>query len=115
MLRHQRRRLEREFRKVHIIPTNETLTAQTGLGLALEILTKSPLMKEIEKHLPKRTSHRSLGSWKLFCCLIAAHLEGVQSIQDLEELDGDPYLESLFGAEVPKPRTIVDLLADFEA
>lgn len=114
MLRHQRRRLEREFRKVHIVPTDEEFTAQTGLGIALELLTKSPMMKEIEKYLPQRVSHRSVGTWKLFCSLLAAHLEGVQSIADLEELEGDPYLESLFGTEMPKPRTLCDYLADFE-
>ena len=114
MLRAERRRIQHEFQKVKILPSDEKLTAQTGLGVALEILTKSPMMKEMVKTLPERVSHRSVGTWKLFACLIAAHLEGVESIQNMEELEGDPYLESLIGASMPAPRTIVDYLADFE-
>ncbi len=46
--------------------------------------------------------------------MIAAHLLGAESIEDIEELRDDAFLMSLFGGEVPAPRTIIDFLADFE-
>lgn len=84
------------------------------IGLLVEMLSKSPLMTELEKLLPARVSHRSLGSPKLALTLIAAHLLGAESIEDIEELRDDEFLMGLFGGEVPAPRTMIDFLNDFE-
>jgi hypothetical protein len=114
MVRQQRRRIERELKKVHILPSSERLTASTGIGLLVEMFSKSPLMTEFERFLPARVSHRSLGSPKLALTLIAAHFLGAESIEDIEELRDDEFLMGLFGGDVPAPRTIIDFLNDFE-
>lgn len=114
MIRQERRRIEREIKKVNILPSSERLTASTGIGVLVEMLYKSSFMKEIEKCLPERVSHRSLGSPMLALTLVAAHLMGAESIEDLEELRDDEFLIGLFGGNVPAPRTMVDYLNDFE-
>lgn len=114
MIRQERRRIERELKKVNILPSHEKLTASTGIGTLVEMLSKSPMMAEIEKFLPQRVSHRSLGSGKLALTLIAAHLMGAESVEDLEELRDDEYLRGLFDGKVPAPRTVLEFLNDFE-
>jgi hypothetical protein len=114
MIRQRRRRIERELKRVRILPSNEKLTASTGIGLLVEMFYKSALMAELEKFLPTRISHRSLGSPKLALTLIAAHLLGVESIEDIEELRDDEFLMGLFDGEIPAPRTMIDFLNDFE-
>jgi hypothetical protein len=115
MIRQERRRIERGLKKVHIISSSERLTASSGIGLMVEMFYKSDLMREMEKFLPGRISHRSLGSPKLALTLIAAHLLGVESVEDIEELRDDEFLIGLFNGEVPAPRTLIDYLADFES
>ncbi len=114
MIRQERRRIERELKKIKIIPSKDKLTASTGVGILVEMLSKSPFMKEIEKFLPKRISHRSLGSSILALTVVAAHLMGAESVEDIEEIRDDEFLIGLFGGEVPAPRTIIDFLNDFE-
>lgn len=115
MIRQEKRRIERELKKVNILPSSERLTASTGIGVLVEMLHKSSFMAEIEKFLPERVSHRSLGSGVLALTLVAAHLMGAESIEDLEELRDDEFLMGLFGGDVPAPRTMVDFLGDFES
>ncbi len=115
MQRQHKRRIERDLKSIKILSSNEKLTATTGIGIALELLHKSPLMSEIERFLPLRTSHRSLGSSKLALTLIAAHMMGAESIKDIEALQEDPFLVALFDGAIPAPRTLVDFLNDFES
>ncbi len=114
MIRQERRRIERELKSIKILPSSEKLTANTGIGILIEMLAKSALMKELEKFIPQRVSHRSLGSSALALTLVAAHLMGVESVEDIEEIRDDEFLIGLFGGEVPAPRTIIDFLNDFE-
>lgn len=114
MNRQQRRSNDNDLRKFFITSTRDKLTASTGIGLLVEMFYKTPLFTEIAKHLPERTSHRSLGSAKLALTAIAAHLIGAESVEDLEELRDDEYLIRLFGGNVPAPRTILDFLNDFK-
>ena len=114
MIRQERRRIERDLKNIKILPSSEKLTASTGIGVLVEMLYKSSFMKEIEKYLPERVSHRSLGSSMLALTVIAAHLMGAESVEDIEELRDDEFLMGLFGGEVPAPRTIIDFLNDFE-
>ena len=114
MIRAERRRIERTLRSYKSIPTNERLTASSGIGVLVEIFYKSPLFNEMMKHLPERLSHRSLGAGPLALTLIAGHLLGVESVEDLEEIRDDEFLMELFGDDVPAPRTLLDYLNDFE-
>ncbi len=115
MLRQQRRQMERDLKRVQILPSKEKLTASTGVGVLVEMFSKSSFMKELEKFLPPRVSHRSQGSSKLALTLIAAHLLGAESVEDCEEVRSDEYLLGLFGGNVPAPRTLLEFLNDFTA
>jgi hypothetical protein len=114
MIRQERRRVERQLQHIKILPSHEKLTASTGVGVLVEMLFKSPFMSEIAKHLPERISHRSLGSSMLALTVVAAHLVGAESVEDIEEIRDDEFLIGLFGGAVPAPRTIIDFLNDFE-
>jgi hypothetical protein len=83
MIRQERRRIERELRSIKILPSNEKFTASTGVGVLVEMLFKSPFINGIAKHLPERTSHRSLGSPFLALTVLAAHLIGAERIEDI--------------------------------
>ena len=115
MIRQQRRRIEKELKSIRILPSNEKLTASTGIGMLVEMFYKSPFKSEMEKFLPERTSHRSLGSPILAMTVIAAHLMGAESVEDIEELRDDEFLIGLFGGSVPAARTIIDFVNDFES
>jgi len=54
-----------ELKKIKIVPTKEKLTAAAGLGTIMEIFDQSGLRDKFIKCLPKRVSHRSIGSYKL--------------------------------------------------
>jgi hypothetical protein len=114
MIRAERRRIERSLRSYKSIPTDESLTASSGIGILVEVFHKSPLFNEMLKHLPERLSHRSLGSGPLALTLIAGHLLGAESVEDLEEVRDDEFLRRLFDDNVPAPRTLLDYLNDFE-
>ncbi len=55
-----------------------------------------------------------MGSGPLALTLIAVHLLGVESVEDLEEVRDDEFLMGLFDDDVPAPRTLLDYLNDFE-
>lgn len=114
MLRPERRRIERDLKNIRVLPSTEKLTASTGIGVLVEMFQKSPLMNDLLSHLPERSSHRSFGSSILALTLIAAHLNGAESVEDLEELREDEFLMGLFGGRVPAARTMLDFLNDFE-
>jgi len=109
-----RRATERKLRKIKIIPSETKLTAQTGLGIFLEIFDKSPLAKEFAQCLPERKSHRSVGSYMLGLLMLAGHIRGVENISSMNRVRNDGYLEELFYDEVAAIRTLGDFLYDFE-
>jgi len=89
MIRAERRRIKRTLRSYRSIPTNERLTASSGIGVLVEIFYKYPLFNELMKHLPECLSHRSLGAGPLALTLMAGHLLGIESVEDLEEMRGE--------------------------
>jgi len=113
VIRQQRKRIERGLKKFHAIPSDEKLTASSGIGLLVEVFYKSPLFEQMQKHLPERVSHLSHGSSRLALTMLAGHLLGVESVEDLEEVRDDEFLLGLFDGTVPAPRTILDFLNDF--
>lgn len=116
MTRQMRRDMERKLEKIKIVPDKKIrLTANTGLGVVLEIFDQSPLKQEFIRCLPERVSHRSCGSYLLGLLILAGHLKGVDSLSSLRRVREDPYLEELFEDEVAAIRTLGDFLEDFEA
>ncbi len=111
--RQQRHKIEGQLKRVRIIPCDVRLTAQTGVGLFLEIFDKSPWAEEFKKCLPERVSHLSIGSYRLGLFLLAGHLRGVDSISSLKIVREDPYLDELFGNDGAAVRTLQDFLHDF--
>ncbi len=106
MIRAERRRIEKKLRTYKALPPDERLTASSGIGILVEIFYKSSLFTEMLKSLPERVSHRSVGSGPLALTVIAGHLMGAESVEDLEEIRDDEFLRGLFDGEVPAPRTI---------
>jgi len=101
------------LRKIHIATTNDRLTQATGLGTMIESFHESPLAQPFYKSLPKRTSVRSLGHAKLGLIFLSSFLYGHDAIDDLEEFEGDDYLENFYRGNLPAPRTMGDFLRDF--
>ena len=115
MTRQMRRQMERSLKKIKIVPDEHIrLTANTGLGIVLEIFDQSPLKREFIQCLPERVSHRSAGSYLLGLLIIAGHLRGVDSLSSLKRVRQDPYLRELFEDEVAAIRTLGDFLEDFD-
>ncbi len=102
------------LRKIHIATTSDRLTQATGLGPMIESFHESPLAQPFYKALPKRTSVRSLGHAKLGLIFLSSFLYGHDAIDDLEEFEGDDYLENFYRGELPAPRTMGDFLRDFK-
>jgi hypothetical protein len=113
--RQMRRATERRLKKIKIIPSDVKLTAQTGLGIFLEIFDQSPLSTEFSQCLPERKSHRSVGSYMLGLMMLAGHIRGVENISAMNRVRNDGYLEELFYNEVAAVRTLADFLYDFKS
>jgi hypothetical protein len=114
MIRQQRRQTQRKIRKIKLVGSDVKLTAASGLGTVLEIFDQSPWAHEFESCLPKRVSHRSVGSYLLGLMVMAGHIHGVDSLTDLSKISDDPYIAELFEDEPAAIRTIGDFLSDFE-
>lgn len=102
------------LKKIHIIPTNERLTDSAGLGTLIEIFDQSGLKKEFISCLPKRSSPRSQGSYRLALNMIAGFIYGFDSLDDFDDFEQEEGLKALFGTDSPKGRTLGDFLRDFE-
>ena len=101
-------------RAIKLVPTKERLTDAVGLGTMVEAFDQSGISKEFAKSLPKRTSARSHGSYRLGLIQIASFLYGHDNLDDLEEFQNDPALEAIMRGETVAPRTMGDFLRDFE-
>lgn len=102
------------LRRIRILTTEDRLTQATGLGPMIEAFHESPLSQVFYKRLPKRTSIRSLGHAKLGLIFLSSFLYGHDAVDDLEEFDGDDYLENFYRGGMPAPRTMGDFLRDFK-
>jgi hypothetical protein len=102
------------LKKLHIIPTDERLTAAAGLGTLIEIFDQSGLKDEFISCLPKRTSSRSQGSYRLALNMIAGFIYGFDTLDDFDDFQNEEGLKALFGEGSPKGRTLGDFLRDFE-
>lgn len=102
------------LKRVHLIPTNERLTDAAGLGTLIEIFDQSGLKKEFISCLPKRSSPRSQGSYRLALNMIAGFIYGFDSLDDFDDFEQEEGIKALFGEDSPKGRTLGDFLRDFE-
>lgn len=107
-------KLKNKLRNLKITMTNDKLTLAAGLGTLIELFDQSPLKNEFMDCLPKRSSHRSVGSYQMALTLMAAFLYGSDCLEDLDEFRNDPKLTELFGTETAAARTHGDFLRDFE-
>jgi hypothetical protein len=101
-------------RRIKLIPTKERLTDAVGLGSMVEVFDQSSLSKEFADCLPRRTSPRSYGSYRLGLIQISSFLYGHDSLDDLEEFQDDPALEAIMRGETVAPKTMGDFLRDFD-
>lgn len=101
-------------KKIRLVSTKEKLTQATGLGTMLEVFDESLLSKDFAGCLPKRTSPRSLGSYRLGLIQIASFLYGHDCLDDLEEFQEEPAVEAVMGGKTAAARTMGDFLRDFE-
>lgn len=101
-------------RRIKLVATDERLTDATGLGTMVEVFDVSPLSKPFAESLPKRTSPRSYGSYRLGLIQLSSFLYGHDSLDDLDEFRDDPTLEEVMKGETVAPRTMGDFLRDFE-
>lgn len=102
-----------ELKKIKIVPTKEKLTAAAGLGTIMEIFDQSGLRDKFIKCLPKRVSHRSIGSYKLALSMMCGFIHGFDCRDDFDDLDSEHALEALFDEELPAARTLGDFLRSF--
>lgn len=112
----KRRGKEDSFRprKVILMPTEDKLTAASGLATVIEVFDESPLSSGFKEALPKRSTAngRSLGSYRLGLIQINSFIYGNDCIEDLEEFRDDPLLEDILEGKSVAPRTMRDFLYD---
>lgn len=99
---------------IKLIPTDEKLTQASGLGPMIEAFDHSYISRHFYKKLPRRSSSRSLGEKRLGLIFLSSFLYGHDCIDDLDEFDGDEYLENFYQGNLPAPRTMGDFLKDFK-
>lgn len=102
------------LKKIHIIATNEKLTAAAGLGTLIEIFDQSGLKDDFIACLPTRNSPRSQGNYRLALNMIAGFIYGFDCLDDFDDFDKEEGLKALFGEGSPKGRTLGDFLRDFD-
>jgi hypothetical protein len=100
-------------RSIRLVPTKEKLTDAAGLSMLVEVFDQSSLSNDFARCLPKRTSPRSLGSYRLGLIQVSGFLHGQETLDDLEEFQGDPALEAIMRGETAASRTMGDFLRDF--
>jgi hypothetical protein len=98
--------------KIEIEWVDEDMTSSSTTGTLIDLFSESSLFSEFKKCLPKRVSNNSYPTEVFALTMMAGFLHGQDSIDDQEEFNDDPGIESVLG-ETPKPRAIGDWLRDF--
>ncbi len=114
--RHHKKRKSGQWRpqSLKLVATQDKLTASAGLGTIVEVFDQTWFGQAFARCLPERTSHRSLGSYRLGLTLIASLIHGHECLDDLDRFRNDPHLSALFKGETAAARTHGDFLRDFE-
>ena len=98
--------------KIEIEWVDDEMTPSSTTGTLIDLFSESSLFSEFKKCLPKRISNNSYATEVFALSLMAGFLHGQDSIDDQEEFDEDPGIESYLG-ETPKARAMGDWLRDF--
>ncbi len=88
------------------------MTSYSTTGTMIDLFTETPHFKDFSRCLPKRVSNASYPTEVFALSLMAGFLHGQDSIDDQEEYDEEPGMESIFG-KLPSPRASGDWLRDF--
>lgn len=99
---------------IKYVATNEPLTACSGLGPMILAFYESKISKGFYDAMPTRIHSKSLGKRRLGLIFLSSFLYGHDSVDDLEEFQGDDFLENFYKGSLPAPRTMIDFLNDFE-
>jgi hypothetical protein len=98
--------------KVKIEWVEEEMTSYATTGTLIDLFVETPHFNDFTKCLPKRLSNNSYPTETFALSLMAGFLHGHDSIDDQEEYEDEPGIESVLG-ETPKPRAMGDWLRDF--
>jgi hypothetical protein len=101
-----------ERKKVEIEWVDEEMTSNSTTGTLIDLFTESSQFNDFKKCLPARVSNNSYPTEVFSLSMMAGFLHGQDSIDDQEEFEDDPGIESVLG-ETPKPRAMGDWLRDF--
>jgi hypothetical protein len=94
--------------------TDERLIPNAGIEAVLWNFDQSILSKELLKTLPARQGNSSCGSKTYGYMFILGFLNGWDSIDDLEELQGDYWAKEFFEDKIPCPKACGNFLRSFE-
>ena len=99
-------------REIPIDWVDEEMTSSSTTGTLIDLFTESSLFTEFKNCLPKRVSNNSYPTEVFALSMMAGFLHGQDAIDDQEEFEDDPGIESVLGV-TPKPRAMGDWLRDF--
>lgn len=92
--------------------TDEELTSSAGLGPLIDLFCASPQFSKLRECLPERRSNASFPTEQFLLSLMSGFWYGHDSLDDLEEFEGDPTVEEKLDG-LPSPRAMGDWLRDF--
>ncbi|HAR42073.1 MAG TPA: IS1380 family transposase [Bdellovibrionales bacterium] len=98
--------------QVKIEWVEEEMTSYATTGTLIDLFAETPHFPEFIQCLPKRVSNNSYPTEVFALSLMAGFIHGQDSIDDQEEFEDEPGVESALG-ETPKPRATGDWLRDF--
>ena len=98
--------------KIEIEWVDEEMTSNSTTGTLIDLFSETPKFAEFKKCLPIRVSNNSYPTEVFALTAMAGFLHGQDSIDDQEEFEDDPGIESVLG-ETPKAHAIGDWLRDF--
>jgi hypothetical protein len=95
-------------------PTPNFLSSSAGLARMLEIFVNTPgAFSEMRSCLPERVSNSSEHPVKYAMILLAGFWLGYDCLDDLEKMQSDPIILSLFGGKIPCAKSFGNFLRDF--
>jgi hypothetical protein len=98
--------------KIEIEWTKDEMTSSATTGTLIDLFSESSLFEGFKRCLPKRVSNNSYPTEVFALSMLSGFLHAHDSIDDGEEFDEDPGVESVLG-ELPKPRAQGDWLRSF--
>lgn len=98
--------------RINIEWVEEDMTSYSTTGTLIDLFTETPHFRDFSRCLPKRVSNNSYPTEVFALTLMSSFLHGQDSIDDQEEYEDEPGMESVLG-KLPGPRATGDWLRDF--